>query len=62
MCVICEHQAHHHSESGCQLTTCSCIKFEEKKSIKRGNKTGTKIINSKHTRTDRKMGTKPRGI
>ena len=29
MCVICEHQAHHHSESGCQLTTCSCIKFEE---------------------------------
>ena len=29
MCRICEHQAHHHSESGCQLTTCSCIKFEE---------------------------------
>ena len=42
MCVICEHQAHHHSESGCQLTTCSCIKFEEKKSIKRETKQGQK--------------------
>ncbi len=31
MCIICEHQAHHHGESGCKLTTCSCIKFEEKK-------------------------------
>jgi len=38
MCVICEHQAHQHSESGCQLTTCSCIKFEEKKSIKQDTK------------------------
>ena len=34
MCITCEHQAHHHSESGCQLTTCSCIKFTEKKLIK----------------------------
>ena len=42
MCVICEHQAYHHSESGCQLTTCSCIKFEEKKSIKQDTKQGQK--------------------
>ncbi len=33
MCRICEHQAHHHRESGCQLTTCSCIKFEENNPI-----------------------------
>ena len=42
ICVICEHQAYHHSESGCQLTTCSCIKFEEKKSIKQDTKQGQK--------------------
>jgi len=42
MCVICEHQAHQHSESGCRLTTCSCIKFEEKKSTKQEAKQGQK--------------------
>ena len=42
MCLICQHQAHHHNESGCRLTTCSCIKFKEEKSIKQERKEGQK--------------------
>ncbi len=38
MCRLCEHQAHHHIGSGCQLTTCSCIKFEEKNIVKQEEK------------------------
>ena len=30
-CNTCDHESHHHGESGCQFTTCSCDEFKAKK-------------------------------